>query len=283
LVFLVVLGGFGLVGLAIYQNSRLEEVQRADRKPQAERKDPAPFPARAAETERKEQAPRSGVVEEEIEPTKTSRLKPVPEVPDDEPQQQPKSISRPEEDHAQQPKVGHEPDAPGPDPRLRPPTKVEPKVEDRAEAKAKLPDKNEPAKSAEELEKVIFDLTNKARAKEKLPALRLNSVLTKAARAHSANQSRQEKMAHELDGKNPAQRIRESGYRAARGGENVASHTPGDMPEVIFDGWMNSPGHRANILSAGFTEIGIGVARSAKGNVYYTQVFGAPADDKSQQ
>ena len=111
----------------------------------------------------------------------------------------------------------------------------------------------------------------------------MNTVLATTARAHSANQARQEKMAHELDGKNPGHRIRESGYQASRSGENVATHSPGDMPQAIFDGWMNSPGHRANILNPDFREIGIGVARSAMGNVYYTQVFGTPAEDKSQR
>ena len=58
-------------------------------------------------------------------------------------------------------------------------------------------------------------MTNKARAKEKLPPLKLNSVLTKVARAHSANMAKQEKMEHELDGKNPSQRIKEAGYAAS--------------------------------------------------------------------
>ena len=40
--------------------------------------------------------------------------------------------------------------------------------------------------------------------------------------------------------------------------------------------WMDSPEHKANILRDKFTEIGIGIARNAKGEVYYTQVFAAP-------
>ena len=124
-------------------------------------------------------------------------------------------------------------------------------------------------------EQTVLDLTNKAREKEKLPPLKLNTVLVKVARAHSENMARQEKMAHELDGKGPSQRIKDAGYAASWGGENVGE-TNGDTAEAIFKMWMDSPPHRANILKDKYTEIGVGVARNAKGEMYYTQVFAAP-------
>jgi uncharacterized protein YkwD len=124
-------------------------------------------------------------------------------------------------------------------------------------------------------EKTILDLTNKAREEKSLPPLTLNPVLTKVARAHSANQAKQEKMAHVLDGKNPADRVKEAGYKYSWVGENVAKGENVTVRQV-FDGWMNSEHHRDNILKADYREIGIGVARNAKGEVYYTQVFGAP-------
>src|SRR5258708_1149132 len=71
-------------------------------------------------------------------------------------------------------------------------------------------------------EQQIFELTNKAREKEKLPPLKLNAVLVKVARGHSANMAKHEEMEHELDGKNPAQRIKDAGYAASWGGENIA-------------------------------------------------------------
>ena len=55
-------------------------------------------------------------------------------------------------------------------------------------------------------------------------------------------------------------------YRTA--GENIAMGYP--TAEAVVDGWMNSEGHRANILNASFTEIGVGYV--ADGN-YYTQMF----------
>src|SRR5262249_53773509 len=122
-------------------------------------------------------------------------------------------------------------------------------------------------------EQLILELTNEARAKEKLPPLKANATLLRVARAHSANMAKQQKMEHDLDGKTPAQRIEDAGYDYKSMGENIAE---GDKPvsiRMIFKGWMDSPGHREHILSPKFDEIGIGIA-SDKGKRYYTQVFG---------
>jgi uncharacterized protein YkwD len=131
----------------------------------------------------------------------------------------------------------------------------------------------EPGLTSEE--KKILELTNKARQEEKLPPLKLNAVLVKVARAHSANMAKHEEMAHELDGKNPSQRIKDSGYVASWGGENVAM-TNADTPEAIFKMWMDSAPHQANILKDKYEEIGVGIGRNAKGEIYYTQVFATP-------
>ena len=124
-------------------------------------------------------------------------------------------------------------------------------------------------------EQKIFELTNKTREKEKLRPLKLNAVLVKVARGHSANMAKQEKMDHELDGKNPTQRVKDAGYTPAGVGENVGE-TNGDMPEKIFQMWMDSPPHKENILRDKFEEIGVGIARNANGEIYYTQVFATP-------
>jgi uncharacterized protein YkwD len=124
-------------------------------------------------------------------------------------------------------------------------------------------------------EQRVLDLTNQAREKEKLPPLRANALLFAAARGHSANMARQGKMEHVLDGKNPGDRVRAAGYRYSWVGENIAS-TDGAAVEEVFKGWMESKGHREHILSDHFEEIGIGIARNDKGDVYYTQVFASP-------
>jgi uncharacterized protein YkwD len=125
-------------------------------------------------------------------------------------------------------------------------------------------------------EQTLLDLTNAARQKEQLPLLKPNPVLFRVARAHSANMARQERLEHELDGKKPHERIMAAGYSAGWSGENIAYAGGPVALEQTFQGWMNSPGHRRNLLNQRFQEIGIGVARAANGDMYYTQVFGTP-------
>ena len=136
-------------------------------------------------------------------------------------------------------------------------------------------DKKEKEPGLTEEEKKIFELTNKAREEEKLPPLKLNVLLIKVARGHSANMAKQEKMEHILDDKNPTDRVKESGYVASRTGENIAK-TNGDKPETIFKLWMESPHHKENILREQFEEIGVGIGRNSQGEIYYTQVFATP-------
>jgi uncharacterized protein YkwD len=134
--------------------------------------------------------------------------------------------------------------------------------------------KGEPELKLSRTEQAIVDLTNKARAKEKLPPLKPNAVLFKVARAHSANMAKKGRMEHVLDGKNPAQRVAAAGYDYTWVGENIAESDELN-PRHIVKGWMKSPHHRENILKKEFREIGIGVVRNDKDEVYYTQVFGA--------
>ncbi len=123
-------------------------------------------------------------------------------------------------------------------------------------------------------EKAILDLTNAARKENELPPLTANPTLTKAARLHSLNMAKQRKMSHKLDDKTPFDRIEAVGYKYNRAGENVAYGSSGVSIQEIFEGWMDSPGHRANILNRGYTEIGIGIG--VNGSKYYTQVFAKP-------
>src|SRR5262249_32756501 len=123
-------------------------------------------------------------------------------------------------------------------------------------------------------EKKLLDLTNKEREKEKLPPLKPNPRLFKIARAHSVNMAKHEKMDHKLDGKDPVQRIKEGGYKYLYFGENIAYGQ--ENLEQLVKGWMDSPGHRKNILSKDFTEIGLGIGRTKDDVPYFTQVFGKP-------
>jgi uncharacterized protein YkwD len=143
-------------------------------------------------------------------------------------------------------------------------------------AAARGADPQEPAQvKLSDDEQKILELTNQAREKEKLSPLKLNAQLTEAARAHSGNMARKGELKHELDGKRVPDRVNATSYRWAEVGENIAV-TDGDPPAGIFKGWMDSKGHRANILNSAFTEIGIGIARNDRGDIYYTQVFAHP-------
>ena len=132
-----------------------------------------------------------------------------------------------------------------------------------------------PGLKLSEDEQQVLDLTNQAREKEKLPPLRPNALLFTAARGHAANMARQGKMEHVLDGKTPGDRVKAAGYRYTWVGENIAM-TDGDTTAAVFQGWMESKSHREHILSDHFDEIGIGVARNDKGEIYYAQVFASP-------
>lgn len=121
-------------------------------------------------------------------------------------------------------------------------------------------------------ERTLLELTNRERAEACLPPLRSEPRLARAAREHSANMAQQKKMDHVLDDKGPAERVRDTGYDGFGWGENIAfgPQTPAQAIEV----WMNSPGHRANVLGERYTHIGIGIVRDWHGIPYYTQVFG---------
>lgn len=121
-------------------------------------------------------------------------------------------------------------------------------------------------------EQQLLDLTNKERADAGLAPLRPNRKLFQAAREHSANMARQEKLDHTLDEKGPSERIREAGYQGYNWGENIAYGMP--TPAGAIQVWMNSEGHRGNILNSDYTEIGLGIVATDRGVRYYTQVFG---------
>jgi uncharacterized protein YkwD len=123
-------------------------------------------------------------------------------------------------------------------------------------------------------EKAVLQLVNEQRKKEGLDPLTFNPLLVKAARLHSINQAKQNKLAHELDGKAPSDRVKDVGYEGGFVGENVAmgQHSPAEA----MNSWMHSEGHRANILNKDYKEIGIGLATDSRGRIYWTQVFARP-------
>ncbi|MCS0638090.1 CAP domain-containing protein [Streptomyces sp. LP05-1] len=117
----------------------------------------------------------------------------------------------------------------------------------------------------------VVELVNAERAKVGCSPVKVNAKLTSAAQAHSQDQASHKNMSHTgSDGSNPGDRITRAGYRWQTYGENVAYGY--QTPESVMTGWMNSPGHKRNILNCAFKEIGVGLAQP--GN-YWTQNFAA--------
>ncbi len=127
-------------------------------------------------------------------------------------------------------------------------------------------------------EQAIVDLVNQVRKQNGLAALSVNSKLIQAAQIHANDMATLNQMAHDLPGAalpGLADRARFVGYQYSSMGENIAYNFPD--PTSVMNAWMNSPGHRANILASDFTEIGVGIAFDSQGSPYYCQVFGSPA------
>ncbi|MEH1102441.1 CAP domain-containing protein [Micromonospora sp. CPCC 205561] len=119
----------------------------------------------------------------------------------------------------------------------------------------------------------VVNLVNAERAKAGCGALSVDDKLTTAAQRHSQDQADHRKMSHTgSDGSDVGDRLDRVGYSWRTYGENVAWNQ--QTPAAVMDAWMNSSGHRANILNCAFTEIGVGVASS--NGPYWTQVFAAP-------
>ncbi|WP_327721389.1 CAP domain-containing protein [Streptomyces sp. NBC_00490] len=119
----------------------------------------------------------------------------------------------------------------------------------------------------------VLVLVNAEREKAGCAPLTENAKLTKAAQDHSQDMADHQNMSHTgSDGSSMTDRLARVGYKFRSAGENVAyGYT---TPESVMDGWMNSSGHRANILNCGFKEIGIGLAQPGH---YWTQDFGSAA------
>jgi uncharacterized protein YkwD len=124
------------------------------------------------------------------------------------------------------------------------------------------------------LTRQVLDLTNSYRRQYGLRALTLNSQLNRAAQAYAEAMAYQGFFSHTgLDGSTPGSRISGTGYNWSTFAENIAYgyRTPRD----VITGWINSPGHRANLVGSDYLEIGIGVATTADGTGYWVQDFGA--------
>ncbi|MCR4275007.1 MAG: CAP domain-containing protein [Candidatus Campbellbacteria bacterium] len=126
---------------------------------------------------------------------------------------------------------------------------------------------------------VLVDLANKDREAEGLSDLTVSPILEKAARMKAEHMAENEYFAHTSpDGLNPWYWFYRAGYNFVNAGENLAVNfvDSGDVEQA----WMNSPGHRENIMNGTFTEIGIAAVPGQykdRKTIFVVQLFGTPA------
>jgi uncharacterized YkwD family protein/spore coat assembly protein SafA len=118
-------------------------------------------------------------------------------------------------------------------------------------------------------------LTNVERTNRGLPALQTNWELSRVARYKSQDMV----LNHYFDHTSPTYgspftMMQTFGLRFSAAAENIA-YGQRTAQEVV-NAWMNSPGHRANILSQSCTQIGVGAAKTSSGTLYWTQMFMKP-------
>jgi len=145
------------------------------------------------------------------------------------------------------------------------------------------------------IEELVFQKVNGERKAAGLKELIWNSLLADIAREHSLDMANQSYFSHEnLQGETPAQRAQEKGIDILKMqgsvmqvgvAENIGMTptgnvegygyvtSPEDVANASMNGWMNSPGHRANILNSNYNAIGVGVAYDGAGKYYLTQDF----------
>ena len=118
----------------------------------------------------------------------------------------------------------------------------------------------------------VVRLVNVARADAGCAPLRVDSRLTTAARLHSQDMADHDYFSHtSLDGRSPWDRMRAQGYTNGSG-ENIAAGY--STPASVMNAWMNSSGHRANILNCSSRAIGVGIGKGGSYGTYWTQDFG---------
>jgi uncharacterized protein YkwD len=134
-----------------------------------------------------------------------------------------------------------------------------------------------------QVESGIVKQTNDFRRQHDREPLQVDPRLAEAAGDFAAFMARTGRYGHGAGGSTPAQRAKAAGYEYCTIAENIAwqynsaGFTTDALTAAFMQGWRTSPEHRRNMLRAGLTEIGVGVARSAdSGRWYAVQLFGRP-------
>jgi hypothetical protein len=136
------------------------------------------------------------------------------------------------------------------------------------------------AQGALELE--VLDQTNRLRLARGLGALLWEEQAYKAALGHAQDMLARNYFGHDTpEGRTPAQRMAAAGITEVVVGENLAAYEgypEADIPKKAVRDWMNSPGHRANLLKGDFTHLGVALVRQGRRVVVVQNFVGRPFD-----
>ena len=124
----------------------------------------------------------------------------------------------------------------------------------------------------DQLIKEVFRLTNQERSYAGLPALTYNNVLESGAMIRAEEIIRS--FSHTRPDGSKFFTVFDNTYVFRLMGENLAAGF--SSASAVVSGWMNSEGHRANILNEGYTQIGLGIAKDENGRIYWVQIFADP-------
>jgi uncharacterized protein YkwD len=166
------------------------------------------------------------------------------------------------------------------DPKPTPPSISEPAVPPGDEAQASTPGPPapgipvpQPNAADKAAVATVIGRMNTERAKAGCKPVKEDQRLAAVASAHSAEMAQRGYFSHDgADGSDPWKRAAAAGYPKPLS-ENIAQgHQSAD---AVMDGWLASPGHRANIVNCAAQSVGIGLAHARNGTTYWTQLLGA--------
>jgi uncharacterized YkwD family protein len=139
------------------------------------------------------------------------------------------------------------------------------------------PPANQPQQKAQPSEasgfvKQVIDLTNKERKKNGLGALKADGELSNVAEMKSEDMKDKNYFSHTSPTYgSPFEMMQNFGVDYSSAAENIAVGQ--ESPQSVVNAWMNSPGHRKNILNGQLTHIGVGIAKDGSQGIYWTQMF----------
>ena len=205
-------------------------------------------------------------------PSTTPEQKPesTPSTPSTTPQQKPESTpSTPSTTPQQKPEST--PSTPSTTPQQKPEsTPSTPSTN--PEQKPESTPEQKPSTDFSSYQQQVLDLVNAERTKRGISALTLDSNLSSVATKKSQDMVNKNYFDHTSPTYgSPFDMMKQFGISYRTAGENIAKGQK--TPQEVVTAWMNSEGHRKNILNPNFTNLGVGIAKDSNGTTYWTQMF----------